>query len=145
MKLYYSGSMTIKGDNYFEFIKILNNANMLIRNGTGMCVSSDEIKVIYKEAGITAHCLGLAVSYLKAADAHVDGRIEYEGEEEGAFIITDNTIINYDKNELAIIDMSDRQLEDEAKRRGYRLVKESDYKPPAEFEPIKKTEYFEAV
>lgn len=131
MELYYNGSMTIKGDNYFEFIKILNNADMLRRNGTGMCVSSGEIKVIYKDADITGHCLGLAVSYLKAADAHVDGRIEYKGEEEGAFIITDNVVVNYDKNELAIIDMSDGQLQEEVERRGYRM--------------IRKDEYFEAV
>lgn len=131
MELYYSGSMTIKGDNHFEFIKILNNADMLRRDGTGMCVSSDEIKVIYKDAGITAHCLGLVVNYLKAAHAHVDGRIEYKGEEEGVFIITDNTVMNYDKNELAIMDMSDRQLQEEVERRGYRM--------------IRKDEYFEAV
>lgn len=145
MAIFYNGILMIKGKKHFDTMQILIRDGLLAYDGTTIKVSYDEIEVKYESADLYIDKLESAMYDLAKEDVHVNGRLDYHGDLDGAYIITENVGEDYDKYDLAILEMSDRQLEDEAKRRGYRLVKESDYKPPAEFEPIKKTEYFEAV
>lgn len=85
----------------------------------------DEIQatVEINEDGDIEEKLRKVVDAFTALDIYINVSVNYYGDYEGRYIVSDGDLIDLDKTEVAIMDSSDNDLIKELENRGYTVTK----------------------
>lgn len=77
------------------------------------------------EDGDIERKLNKVVDAFTALDISIDVNVNYYGDYEGRYIVSDGDLVDLDKTEVAIMDSSDNDLIKELENRGYTVTKEN--------------------
>lgn len=77
------------------------------------------------EDGDIERKLNKVVDAFTALDISIDVNVNYYGDYEGRYIVSDGDLVDLDKTEVAIMDSSDNDLIKELESRGYKVTKEN--------------------
>lgn len=75
------------------------------------------------EDGDIERKLNKVVDAFTALDISIDVNVNYYGDYEGRYIVSDGDLVDLDKTEVAIMDSSDNDLIKELENRGYTVTK----------------------
>lgn len=75
------------------------------------------------EDGDIERKLNKVVDAFTALDISIDVNVNYYGDYEGRYIVSDGDLVDLDKTEVAIMDSSDNDLIKELESRGYAVTK----------------------
>ena len=77
------------------------------------------------EDGDIEEKLRKVVNVFTALDIYINVSVNYYGDYEGRYIVSDGDLVDLDKTEVAIMDSSDESLIKELESRGYKVTKEN--------------------
>ena len=126
MRYTYNG--TLKCDTNCEntFLNVFEKYDLIPHGDKSIERNDGYTEVFFDEEsgmGSIRDDLNSAIKELHKLNIDVNGSISYYGDEEGRFDVEDSVLDELDRDAMAIRDMSDKQLKEEAERRGYRLSK----------------------
>lgn len=75
------------------------------------------------EDGDIERKLNKVVDAFTALDISIDVNVNYYGDYEGRYIVSDGDLVDLDKTEVAIMDSDDNDLIKELESRGYKVTK----------------------
>ena len=88
-------------------------------------VDGIQATVEINEDGDIEEKLRKVVNVFTALDISIDVNVNYYGDYEGRYIVSDGDLVDLDKTEVAIMDSSDNDLIKELENRGYTVTKEN--------------------
>ena len=86
-------------------------------------VDGIQATVEINEDGDIEEKLRKVVNVFTALDIYIDVSVNYYGDYEGRYIVSDGDLVDLDKTEVAIMDSSDNDLIKELENRGYTVTK----------------------
>lgn len=86
-------------------------------------VDGIQATVEINEDGDIEEKLRKVVNVFTALDIYINVRVNYYGDYEGRYIVSDRDLVDLDKTEVAIMDSSDDDLIKELENRGYTVTK----------------------
>lgn len=119
----------IKVSSEFEslFITILDAAGFEdAEDNVSVYEASATVEI--NEDGDIERKLNKVVDAFTALDISIDVNVNYYGDYEGRYIVSDGDLVDLDKTEVAIMDSSDNDLIKELENRGYTVTKENNNK-----------------
>lgn len=88
-------------------------------------VDGIQATVEINEDGDIEEKLRKVVNVFTALDIYINVSVNYYGDYEGRYIVSDGDLVDLDKTEVAIMDSSDNDLIKELESRGYTVTKEN--------------------
>lgn len=88
-------------------------------------VDGIQATVEINEDGNIEEKLRKVVNVFTALDIYINVSVNYYGDYEGRYIVSDGDLVDLDKTEVAIMDSSDDDLIKELENRGYTVTKEN--------------------
>ena len=125
MQLINRGSINVSSEFESLFITILDAAGFEDADENVSVVHETVATIEINEYGDIETKLKKVVDAFTALDIPIDVNVNYYGDYEGRYIVSDGELVDLDKTEAAIMDSDDDLLIKELESRGYKVTKEN--------------------
>ena len=124
MQIINHGSITVPPNAKSLLVTILDAAGFEFVDDN-ILVDGIQATASINEDGDIEEKLRKVVNAFTALDIYINVSVNYYGDYEGRYIVSDGDLVDLDKTEVAIIDSSDESLIKELESRGYKVTKEN--------------------
>lgn len=123
MELINQGIIKVPSDWRSTLVIILNAVGITTENDDVYIEGEYAIRELEELYGDIEDELSAIVNSFGVFDVPVDVNVNYYGDYEGRYIVSDGDLIDLDKTEVAIMDSNDDDLIKELENRGYKVTK----------------------